>query len=204
MTTPYESVKKLIYGPIFSRRLGASLGVDIIPMKTCDYDCIYCQLGRTTVKTARIAPYISADEVISGLEAFFFRQAEGSRIDYITVAGSGEPTLNSEISAVISGIKEITEIPVAVLTNGSLLWEQLVAQACMMADLVFPLLDAGDERMFEKVNRPCREIDFKKMVEGIMRFSSCYKGRLWLEIMVIDRINSGDESIEKSPRLSGT
>ena len=186
--------RPLIYGPVPSRRLGLSLGVDLVPPKTCDYDCLYCQLGRTSTLTARIEPYIGAQDIIDALRG---RLASGPRPDYITMAGSGEPTLNSELEAVISGVRELCEIPVAVLTNGSLLGEARVLRACLLADLVLPSLDAGDEETFRKVNRPCPDLSFAAVVEGLVGLREAYEGPIWLEVMLLQDINSGDGYIEK-------
>ena len=185
-----------VYGPVPSRRLGASLGVDLVPVKTCDYDCLYCQLGRTPSRTLtrRIAPYLPAETLMEELEE---RLHSGIRPDYITMAGSGEPTLNSELGKLLSMVRELTDVPVAVLTNGSLLSDPAVSSACLGADLVLPSLDAGDETTFREVNRPCAGVAFSEVVEGIARFRESYAGLLWLEVMLLDGINSDDRSVEK-------
>jgi wyosine [tRNA(Phe)-imidazoG37] synthetase (radical SAM superfamily) len=113
-----------VYGPVPSRRLGRSLGVDLVPYKTCTYDCIYCQLGRTTNKTKQLKEWVPSDMIINQV-----KDKLESHPDYITISGSGEPTLNSKIGEVIVGIKEMTEIPIAVLTNGSLLWSPEVRRS---------------------------------------------------------------------------
>lgn len=186
--------RPLIYGPVPSRRLGLSLGVDLVPPKTCDYDCVYCQLGRTSALTARIEPYVKARDIIDALRS---KLESGPRPDYITMAGSGEPTLNSELAAVISGVKELCDVPVAVLTNGSLLGAPPVLRACLLANLVLPSLDAGDEEAFRKVNRPCPGLSFAEVVEGLVGFREDYGGPVWLEVMLLQGINSGDPDIEK-------
>ena len=125
--------KRYIYGPVPSRRLGYSLGVDLVPYKVCPYNCIYCQLGRTRETTIERKPYIPAAKI---LEQVYEKLNEGLEADFITLAGSGEPTLNSEIDRVIQGIKERTEIPVTVLTNGAVLWDPQVRQDIMGADVI--------------------------------------------------------------------
>jgi len=187
-----------IYGPVPSRRLGLSLGVDLVPPKTCDYDCIYCQLCRTSKWTAHIGPYIRWEDIVDELKVKL--EAE-PRPDYITMAGSGEPTLNSELEKVISGIKELCDIPVAVLTNGSLLGVLQVLRSCLLADLVLPSLDAGDENMFRKVNRPCPAVSFADVIEGLVGFRERYEGMVWLEVMLLQDINSGDRDIERIGEL---
>jgi len=190
--------RSYIYGPVFSRRLGASLGVDLVPPKTCDYDCVYCQLGRTSKKTTRTAPYVKADDILAELR---LRLESGIRPDYITMAGFGEPTLNSELGRIISGVKEFTDLPVAVLTNGSLLGNPGVAEACLMADLVLPSLDAGDEETFRRVNRPCPELRLSDVVVGIADFRKKYRGAIWLEVMLLEELNSSEASIRRIGRL---
>ena len=179
--------KHFVYGPVPSRRLGRSLGVDLVPYKVCSYDCIYCQLGRTKEKTIERKPYIT---VVRILEQVYKKLKEGIRADYITLAGSGEPTLNSEIGSLIRDIKKHTEIPVAVLTNSSLLGNSQVREAIMEADVVLPSLDAHDQEGFETINRPHFEIKFETMVEGLIAFRKEYSGEIWLEVFILDGINS--------------
>lgn len=177
-----SSQSGFVYGPVPSRRLGHSLGVDLVPFKVCSYDCIYCQLGRTTNKTIERKQYAPVDGVIRDVREYF---AAHPRPDYITLSGSGEPTLNSGIGRVIEAIKELTEVPVVVLTNGSLLWMPEVSAACAKADLVMPSLDAGAERNFYRVNRPVRGIAFERMVEGLVEFRRQFSGQIWLEVMLV-------------------
>ena len=176
-----------IYGPVPSRRLGRSLGIDLLPAKICSYDCIYCQLGRTVKTTIKRRPYRKAAEVLPQIEETL---ARGVKADCITIAGSGEPTLNSDIGAVIHGIKQHTTLPVAVLTNGSLLSDETVRDSLMAADIVVPSLDAFDRVSFEKINRPHDSIDFARMLQGLVDFSHNFGGRLWLEILIMDGVNA--------------
>lgn len=188
-----------IYGPVISRRLGLSLGVDLVPHKTCDYDCAYCQLGKTSKWTRKIAPYVPPEDIIDELKV---KLESGPRLDYVTMAGSGEPTLNSKLERIICAAKELSNLPVAVLTNGSLLGEPDVSRACLHADLVLPSLDAGDEETFLKVNRPCPGIRFSEVVAGMVGFRERYEGEIWLEVMLVEGINSSDQSIEKIRKLA--
>lgn len=174
---------KHLYGPVPSRRLGRSLGIDLVPLKVCSYDCVYCQLGRTTEKTAARRAYVPAELILAEVQQGLER--EGSPPDYIGIAGSGEPTLNSEIGRVIQGIKKITTVPIALLTNGSLLWMTEVQDDLMAADVVLPSLDAGDARMFKRVNRPHRSISFERMVEGLVSFTKRFPGKVWLEVLLL-------------------
>ncbi len=183
-----------VYGPVPSRRLGRSLGVDLVPFKTCTYDCVYCQLGCTTRKTLERRAYVPVDEVLKELEASL---GSGSAPDYIGLAGSGEPTLNSGIGDLIDGIKAMTSIPIAVLTNGSLLWMPEVREALMQADLVLPSLDAGDQDTFLAVNRPHGGIAFEQMVKGLVDFTRDFPGAVWLEVFMLAGVNDSPASLEK-------
>lgn len=173
-------MSKHIFGPVPSRRLGRSLGVDLVPLKTCSYDCIYCQLGRTTRKTTERKEWVPLDDVLEELE-----EKLSSEPDYITLSGSGEPTLYSRADELIDRIKAMTDVPVAVLTNGSLLWQEEVRNQLMKADLVIPSLDAGDEVMFRLVNRPHEDVSFEKMLAGLVDFRREFRGDYWLEVFVL-------------------
>ena len=181
--------ERFVYGPVPSRRLGRSLGVDLVPYKVCSYDCIYCQLGRTKQKTMRRKPYVPARKILDQVDKAL---REGARPDYITLAGSGEPTLNTEIGVLIHEIKKLTKIPVTVLTNSSLLGNRQVRESIMEADAVLPSLDAYNEEGFKAINRPHEEISFEAMVEGLITFRKEYGGEIWLEIFVLDGINASE------------
>jgi len=185
---------KHIYGPVPSRRLGRSLGIDLVPFKTCTYDCIYCQLGRTTDKTIERKDYFNVNEVLAELKR---RLVDGLKPDYISLAGSGEPTLNRRIGDLISKIKKITNIPLAVLTNGSLLWMPEVQDALMEANLVLPSLDAGDERLFRYINRPQPQIHFTQMLEGLSEFTHRFAGEVWLEVFLLAGVTGIASEAEK-------
>jgi wyosine [tRNA(Phe)-imidazoG37] synthetase (radical SAM superfamily) len=189
-----SNVYKYIYGPVPSRRLGRSLGIDLVPFKTCTYDCIYCQLGRTTNKTMERRPYVPVKDILNELK---IKLAMGESPDYISIAGSGEPTLHSSIGEIIGMNKNMTTIPVAVLTNGSLLYLPEVRAALMQADLVIPSLDAGDEALFHYVNRPHAAISFDKMVKGLIDFARDYPGEIWLEVMLLGGVTGISSEVEK-------
>jgi wyosine [tRNA(Phe)-imidazoG37] synthetase (radical SAM superfamily) len=174
--------RKYIYGPVPSRRLGRSLGIDLVPFKVCTFDCIYCQLGRTTHKTWKRRAYFPVNEIQAELEQVL---NTGETPDCIGIAGSGEPTLNSGIGVLIKEIKRRTAIPVAVLTNGALMWMPAVRAALMSADLVLPSLDAGDPRLFKRINRPCSGITYDRMVKGLIQFTHQFPGQVWLEILLL-------------------
>lgn len=190
---------RYVFGPVPSRRLGHSLGIDLVPYKTCTYDCVYCQLGSTSRKTVERKSYVPVEDVLGEVRR---RLASGLRPDYITLSGSGEPTLNADVGRVIDGIKSITEIPVAVLTNGSFLWMEDVRRALLHADLVVPSLDAGTPETFARINRPHDAISFERMVEGMIAFREEYSGNLWLEVFLVDGMNDSDDEITHIAELA--
>ncbi|MBN1277658.1 MAG: radical SAM protein [Deltaproteobacteria bacterium] len=187
-------MKNYIYGPVPSRRLGRSLGVDLVPYKVCSYDCIYCQLGRTREKTIELRPYIPAKKI---LDQLYLKLKTDICADYITLAGSGEPTLNSEIGAIIRGIKKKSSIPVAVLTNGSLLSKKAVRESITEADVIMPSLDAFDQKGFEAINRPHPDIKFENMIEGLIALGKEFSGEIWLEVFVLEGINASEKDAEQ-------
>ena len=185
---------KYIFGPVPSRRLGFSLGVDLVPFKTCSLDCAYCQLGKTSHKTIERKAYTPLDDTIEELGAAL---KQHQKIDYITVAGSGEPTLSTQLGAIIAGIKEISARPVAVLTNGTLLHREDVQSELLQADVVIPSLDTVNREMFTKINRPHPELSVSQMIEGLDRFRHVFTGRIWLEIMLVRGINDSPEELAR-------
>ncbi|MDO8885623.1 radical SAM protein [Candidatus Oleimmundimicrobium sp.] len=184
-----------VYGPVPSRRLGFSLGVDIIPFKICSYDCIYCQLGKTTLKTVERKAYVSSQDVLEEL-ALYSSEFKG-QIDYIAFSGSGEPTLNSEIGKMIRGAKNLTSIPVAVLTNGSIFFNKDVREDLMEADVVLPSLDAITSSIFQAVNVPCPSLKIRDIIEGLCSFIREFKGEVWLEVLLCRGINDGEKELER-------
>jgi wyosine [tRNA(Phe)-imidazoG37] synthetase (radical SAM superfamily) len=171
---------KHVFGPVPSRRLGRSLGVDLVPLKVCSYDCIYCQLGRTTKKTVERKEWVPTNTVLDEL-----KRKLATRPDYITFSGSGEPTLHSGLGEIIEHIQAMTKTPVAVLTNGSLLWQPEVRAELALADVVMPSLDAGDDLLFQAVNRPHPEITFEKLLAGLEQFRREFSGQYWLEVLLL-------------------
>jgi len=184
-----------VFGPVPSRRLGRSLGVDVVPFKTCTYDCVYCQLGRTTCKTVERKEWVPLEDVLEEL-----RDKLSTRPDYVTLSGSGEPTLFSRTGELIERIRAMTDVPVGVLTNGSLLWRQEVRRELLGANLVMPSLDAGDEPMFHAVNRPHPDISFDRMLEGLIAFRGEFRGEYWLEVFLLAGHTSVDAEAAKLAR----
>lgn len=177
---------KYIYGPVPSRRLGLSLGVSPIPSQTCNYSCIYCQLGRTKNLTNQRKEFFPVNDIIAELKDYI---ASEPVFDIITIVGEGEPTLYSDLGQLIKKIKEVTDTPVAVITNGALLSESSVQNALMFADFVLPSIDASTEKMFKKINRPHGKIDFDTVINGLINFSKKYKGKVFIETMIIKGFN---------------
>ncbi len=186
-----------IFGPVPSRRLRRSLGVDVVPFKTCTFDCIYCQLGRTTNKTIERREWVPLKGVIEEL-----RIKIAWRPDYITIAGSGEPTLYSRIGELIEAIRSMTEIPVAVITNGSLLWQKAVRDELRHADVVLPSLDTGDNSLFRVVNRPHTAITFERLIAGLAAFRQEFQGKYWLEILLLTGYTAMEEEVKKIKKLT--
>lgn len=184
---------KRVFGPVLSKRLGNSLGIDVIPHKTCSYNCIYCQLGSEENTITDLTNYYSVDEIIYELKEALLNN---KNIDYITFTGSGEPTLYKDLKKLIYEIKQITDIPVCIITNGSLLYKQEMRSNLLLADLIIPSLDAGNEETFKLIDNPNKEIDFDKMVEGLIKFKKVFKGEYWLEIFLLKDINDNEDELD--------
>jgi len=181
-----------LFGPVPSRRLGLSLGVDLVPPKTCTFDCLYCEVGRTTHLTRRRQPY-RVQEIIRELEDYLANPP--SALDYVTMAGSGEPTLNLGLGEIIAAVKRLTDTPVAVLTNGSLFYLPEVRAEVANADVILPSLDAGREETFRRINRPHPGLSLDLVVSGLKALRREYAGQIWLEIMVLKDLNDREEEL---------
>lgn len=186
---------KYLFGPVPSRRLGMSLGVDLVPHKVCSLDCVYCECGATTKLTTERKEYILFDKVSVELDHFF---ANSPDPDYITFSGSGEPTLNSRLGDVLDYIKsKKPSIPVAVLTNGTLLNQKQVRKELLKADLVLPSLDAASKTSFQRINKPNSTLDIESYIQGIVDFSKEYKGKIWLEVLILPGYNDSKSDLDK-------
>jgi wyosine [tRNA(Phe)-imidazoG37] synthetase (radical SAM superfamily) len=188
---------RYVFGPVPSRRLGRSLGVDLVPFKTCTYDCIYCQLGRTSVKTIDRKEWVPLEDVLKELRARL-----ASKPDCITLSGSGEPTLSLRLGELINHIQAMTDVPVAVLTNGSLLWREDVRRDVRNADVVIPSLDAGDAAVFRAVNRPHEQISYDRMLSGLADFRQEFEGQYWLEVFLLDGYTAMEGELAKLARCA--
>jgi wyosine [tRNA(Phe)-imidazoG37] synthetase (radical SAM superfamily) len=189
-----------VFGPVPSRRLGQSLGIDPVPFKTCNWNCVYCQLGRSTPLTNERREYVPTEEILAetrrALEA---REPDG--IDWVTFVGSGETTLHSGLGRMIRGVKEMTTLPIAVITNGSLLDLPEVREELLPADAVLPTLDAGNEDLYRAINRPWPGLTLESLVRGLVAFREAYQGKLWVEVMLVKGMNDTEAALEEIARL---
>ncbi|MGD9707164.1 MAG: radical SAM protein [Candidatus Delongbacteria bacterium] len=184
---------KHIFGPVPSRRLGVSLGIDLVPHKVCSLNCVYCECGKTTELTVERKEYVPFDEVITELDRFM---SKNSKPDYITFSGSGEPTLNSRIGDIVSHIKtKYPDISLALLTNGTLLSDPEVRKEIIDCDLVLPSFDAATEKAFLKINRPSPVIDLEQYLNGITEFRKEFQGKIWLEVFILPNYNDSPEDL---------
>ena len=183
-----------VYGPIASRRLGQSLGIDPIPLKTCDWNCVYCQLGRTQPLLHERKEYAPAEAILAELRQALAVRASGA-IDWVTFAGSGEPTLHSRIGWLIRQAQALTQLPVAVITNGALLYLPEVREELAPADAVLPTLCAGTARLYRQIHRPHPESTFERLLDGLIAFRASYTGKLWPEVMLIRGLNDTEDAL---------
>jgi len=195
-----SAVTRHIFGPVPSRRLGISLGVDIIPFKTCSLDCLYCECGRTNHLTIERRRFTDPAVILAELKAAL---AAIAHLDFITFSGSGEPTLNSDLGRLIRKIKKLTSIPVAVLTNGTLLYLAEVRHDLLAADLVLPSLDAASMTGFQRLNQPHSGLDIARVIAGLARFRTQYRGQIWLEVFIVAAINDNAAELAALRRAIG-
>ena len=188
-----EQIMKYLYGPVPSRRLGLSLGIDCVPMKTCSLSCIYCQLGRTYATTLDRSEYVLVSEILEEIKSWLKKEISA---DWITFSGSGEPTLNSGIGRLIQSIKSLTQIPVCVITNGTLLWLPEVRHDIIDADAVMPSLDSAREETFQTICRPHPDLHVETIIKGLIKFRQEYSGKMWLEILFVDGVNDSQDDIK--------
>jgi len=189
---PADDVQPHLFGPLRSRRLGLSLGVDIIPRKVCSLDCIYCEVGRTTRYAVAPKPYYGVSQVAAEIAAALALRPD---IEWVTFSGSGEPTLNALLGDMIREVRKRTATPVAVITNGTLLWIEEVRRRLLEADAVLPSLDAATQAAFQRINKPDPLLDISVVIEGLKTFRKEYRGKLLLEILFVRGVNDADEDV---------
>ncbi|OHD65772.1 MAG: radical SAM protein [Spirochaetes bacterium RBG_13_51_14] len=186
---------KYLFGPVNSRRFGVSLGVDLVPYKTCTLNCVYCECGETTKITSAIAEYVPTGEVIAELDAYL---SEFPKLDVVTFSGAGEPTLHAGIGRIITHIRQrYPRYRIVVLTNGTLLWNRAVRQSLLPADIVVPSLDAVSPAIFNTIGRPAGDITPERVIEGLAAFRREFRGKLLLEIFIIPGVNDTNDELAK-------
>jgi len=191
---------KYVFGPVPSRRLGQSLGIDTIPLKTCNWNCVYCQLGRTVPLTNERREYYPRDEILAEVKQALAAHRPGE-IDWVTFVGSGEPTLHIGLGRLIRKVKKLTTLPVAVITNGALLYRPEVREELAAADAVLPTLDAGNAKLYRKINRPYPGLTFERLGAGLIAFRKEYIGELWVEVMLVHDLNDTEKALHEIAAL---
>lgn len=187
---------KYVFGPVPSRRLGQSLGIDPVPLKTCNWNCVYCQLGRSKPLVNERREYFPRQDILAEVKQALATHRPGE-IDWVTLIGSGETTLHTGIGWLIREIKTLTDIPVAVITNGSLLYLPELRVDLSAADAVLPSLDAGNAALYRKINRPHPQASFNRLVDGLAAFRKEYQGKLWVEVMLVRGLNDTEDALRE-------
>lgn len=178
------------------------MGISTVPYKVCSFDCVYCQLKVTTEKTKSRKGYVKKEEVLDELFQFFKTAPADIKIDYITLSGSGEPTLNKSIGPIIKAIKAATAIPIALITNSSTLTDPRVRREILDVDLIIPSLNAVTQDVFEKVDRPVKGLRIEDIVKGLLQFRKVFKGRMWLEVMLVRGLNDSPEYLKRIKKIT--
>jgi wyosine [tRNA(Phe)-imidazoG37] synthetase (radical SAM superfamily) len=192
---------RTIFGPVPSRRLGRSLGIDVIPPKSCSYDCIYCESGRTTHLSIERQLFVPPEQVLGELDRYFQEHSRGA--DVLTFSSAGEPTLYLGLGDLLKAIKQrFPHLPLVVLTNGSLLWDPQVRKELHLADRVVPSLDAASEEVFSKINRPHHSLELARVIEGIHSLGRDCPGRFHLEVMLVAGLNDDEEHLRALARTA--
>ena len=186
---------KYLFGPVYSRRLGHSLGIDLLPPKICTLNCVYCEVGPTTELTCQRKEYVPTEEILKEIDQVLEQGTGGRPIDVFTLTAMGEPTLHTGIGKIIAHLKGKTDKPVAVLTNGTLFFDPEVRAELSAADIVIPSLDAARQESFERVNQPASMVDLAQVIEGLALFRREFRGELWLEILLVRDMNDSLEDL---------
>ena len=182
-----------LFGPVPSRRLGISLGVDLVPHKVCTLNCVYCEVGRTTLLTLKRKEYVPIDAVIAELDEYL---AQSPDLDFVTFSGQGEPTLNSGVGKVIDHIKDrYPRYKVAILTNGTLFWDGTVRREVLRADVILPDLDAVSQIVFQKLNRPHHDLDNAEIIAGLKELRQEFSGKIYMEVFMVEGLNDSDSEL---------
>lgn len=192
---------KYLFGPVPSRRFGLSLGVDLVPRKTCTLDCIFCEVGATTHQTLVRKEYVPTEEVLNELAAWF---ALGVKADFITVTGSGEPTLHTRFGDVLAAVRAHGRVRSALLTNSTLLHLPEVRSAAALADVVKVSFSTWDHASFAAITRPHADLSFSRLVDGLRMFRRDFSGELWMEVFIVPGINALPHQVEAIAALAET
>jgi len=186
---------KYLFGPIPSRRIGISLGVNVIPSKVCSFDCLYCESGRTTIKTMERKEFFPVKEIITDLKNYL---SDNPQLDYITFSGAGEPSLYSKIGEISDFLKkEFPQYKICLITNSSMFINENFRQEIKNIDLIIPSIDAPSQEIFEKINRPVKDLKIETIIHSLAEFSKTFKGKLWIEIFIIDGLNDSEEILNQ-------
>ena len=201
MTKHTPSDYQYVFGPVVSRRLGISRGVDLVPYKTCTLDCIYCESGQTTCKTLQKDEYVSVESVTDELNEVL---SGNPQLDFVTLSGSGEPTLHSGIGEIIRFLKlDYPQYNVALLTNGTLFNDPHVRKAIVEVDVVKASMDAGSEKHFFHINRPHQGLDFNAIIDGLVAFRKQYRKQYAIEVFFVPDINDSPDALKQIKRVLG-
>ena len=182
-----------IFGPVPSRRLGLSLGIDPLNCKSCNLNCVYCELGRTIHYVAERKIFVPTGELLAELREYF---RAGKKADFLTFSGSGEPTLALNLGEMIRAVKKEFSLPAALITNTTLFTDSAVRADAMEADVILPSIDAAVDEAFIKADRPHHGLKLQYILEGFRKFCDSYKGRIWVEVMLVKGINDSVENIK--------
>ncbi len=185
---------KHLFGPVPSRRLGVSLGIDLVNHKTCNFNCVYCECGEEIPLDSSRKEYVNIDEVLTELKDYL---ASGRKLDYITFSGGGEPTLNSGLGRLVKEIKNLTDIKICLITNSSTLGDKELVEELLDIDLIMPSLDAALENSFLKIDRPHKSLKLENIISSLENFSHIYKGKIWLEVFLLEGINDSKKELEE-------
>ena len=189
---------KHLFGPVSSRRLGQSLGVDLIPFKTCSLNCVYCECGLTTNLTSETAEYVPTEEVIAELDALL---STNPKLDFVTFSGNGEPTLHSGLLKIAAHIKEkYPQYKICLITNSTMLtssefMSNILNNGQSTIDVIMPSLDAISQEVYEKIDQPEASIQAKAVTQALVEFSKQFKGQIWLEIFILPGVNDTAEEL---------
>lgn len=184
---------KHVFGPVPSRRLGISLGVDLVKPKSCNMNCVFCECGATPKLADKRESFKDIKEVENEIKAVL----KDVKPDYVTFSGSGEPTLSKDLGEIINWIKDNTDVSICLITNSLLLNNDEVIKEVQRADLIIPTLNSVDDDIFHKINRPSKDIHISMIMTGLQKLSAVFKGRIYLETFIIEGLNDGEEHIKR-------